>query len=101
MSGPLSDVLAAFEAGAPSLAEVARVTGLPRDVVTASVDHLVRLGRLDARELAVGCPGGGCGTCASGSPDGTPACGSAGPSVSRQGPVLVAISLRRQDAWLA
>lgn len=64
MSGPLSSVLSAFSTGAGSLADVEARTGLPREVVTASVDHLVRLGRLRATELAVGCPSGGCGGCA-------------------------------------
>ncbi|MFP5415654.1 MAG: hypothetical protein ACLGHZ_02055 [Actinomycetes bacterium] len=65
MSGPLRAVLAAFEDGAGSLADVKVRTGLSRDVVTASVNHLVRLGRLRASQLAVGCPtGGGCGSCA-------------------------------------
>ena len=95
MSGPLTQVLAAFEGGASSLAEVGARTGLGADVVAASVDHLVRLGRLDARELAMGCPSGGCGTCASGTADAAPGCGAAGPSPGRLGPVLVALTLRR------
>ncbi len=97
MVGPLSAVLAAIQNHAGTLADIVRVTGLPRDVVDASVAHLVRLGRLDARELAMGCPSGGCGTCASGV-DGTPGCGSSAPSRARTGPVLVALSLRRPDA---
>ncbi len=94
MVGPLTQVLDAFGAGVSSLSEVAARTGLGRDVVQASVDHLVRLGRLDARELAVGCPAGGCGTCASGVGD-APGCGAPAPSERRSGPVLVALSLRR------
>ena len=95
VSGPLTAVLAAFEDGAATLAEVGERTGLPRDVVAGTVDHLVRLGRLDARNLAIGCPGGGCGSCASGTPEGAPGCGASGPSASRNGPVLVALSVRR------
>jgi hypothetical protein len=88
-------VLAAFADGAHSLDEVARRSGLSLDVVRASVDHLVRTGRIEARELAVGCPDGGCGSCASGQVDGSAGCGSSGPSARRSGPVLVTLSLRR------
>lgn len=63
MSGPLTRVLAAFADGAGTLRDVAAVTGLAPDVVAASVDHLVRLGRLRAEEVSAGCPTGGCGTC--------------------------------------
>ena len=80
--GPLTAVLAAFEEGAHSLAEVAQRCDLPLDTVRAAVDHLVRLGRLEARELPIGCPPSGCGSCAH--------------SVPRSGPVLVAISVARQ-----
>ena len=52
------------------------------------------MGRLDARELTVGCPEGGCGGCASGSGDAS-GCGAAGPSARRSGPVLVSLSARR------
>lgn len=96
MSSPLSAVLAAFRDGASSLDEVGRRTGLAPDVVTASVDHLRRMGRIEARELAMGCPGGGCGSCASGTADGQAGCGSAGPSSQRSGPVLVQLSLRQR-----
>lgn len=95
MSGPLSRVLDAFGAGASSLTEVGERTGLGADVVRASVEHLVRLGRIEAKALAAGCPAGGCGGCASGGPDGSPGCGAASPSSARTGPVLVALTLRR------
>lgn len=98
VAGPLRQVLAAFEGGAASLAEVQRVTGLTPDVLDASVAHLVRLGRLEARELSLGCPSSGCGGCASATVEGTPACGSAGPSPTRRGPALVALTLRRGGA---
>jgi hypothetical protein len=89
-------VLGAFEHGARSRADVCTATGLRRDVVDAAIEHLLRLGRLDARELAVGCPDGGCGTCVSGDGD-SPGCGASGPSARRSGPVLVALSVRRLD----
>lgn len=95
MTGPLTQVLTAFEEGAASLADVAAATGLSADVVAASVGHLVRMGRLEARELSMGCPGGGCSTCASALFDRTPGCGASGPSSARRGPALVALSLRR------
>lgn len=94
--GPLRAVLDAFEAGASSLAEVVERTGLDADVVSAAVGHLVRSGRLDAKELSMGCPSGGCGTCASGRADGTAGCGADAPSSQRRGPVLVALSLHRR-----
>ncbi|HET7762005.1 MAG TPA: FeoC-like transcriptional regulator [Phycicoccus sp.] len=93
--GPLSAVLEAFGSGAGSLAEVAARSGLSPEVVRAAVDHLVRMGRLEAKELALGCPTGGCGSCASGTPQGAAGCGAPGPSGRRSGPVLVTIGLRR------
>ena len=93
--GPLTGVLAAFDAGARTLDDVASRCGLPLDTVRASVDHLVRMGRLEAKELAIGCAGGGCGSCASGTGAGTAGCGSSAPSSGRSGPVLVTISVRR------
>jgi len=95
VSGPLTRVLDAFGAGAASLAEVEAATGLSADVVSASVDHLVRLGRVDAELLSMGCPTGGCGTCASGTTEGAAGCGAPGPSLRRRGPALVALTLRR------
>lgn len=97
MVGPLSAVLGQFAGGATTLAEVSRATGLSRDVVDASVAHLVRLGRLDAKELALGCPSGGCGTCAS-AVDAAPGCGASAPSRQRSGPVLVALTLPGRHA---
>jgi hypothetical protein len=87
-------VLTAFESGAHSRGDVCDRTGLRRDVVDAAIEHLLRMGRLDAHELAVGCPDGGCGSCASGAGD-APACGASGPSAGRSGPVLVSLSVRR------
>ncbi len=95
VTGPLSVVLAAFGAGVTSVDEVCARTGLSRDVVDAAIDHLRRSGRLKATELALGCPSGGCGSCASGQVGGTAGCGATGPSSQRRGPVLVQLSLRR------
>lgn len=92
---PLHAVMDAFGAGATSLDEVAQRTGLSRDMVTASVDHLIRLGRIDAKQMSMGCPSGGCGSCASGTESGAPACGAEAPSRERRGPVLVTLQLRR------
>lgn len=94
VSGPLHAVLGAFEDGATSLAEVCKRTGLARETVDGAVEHLRRMGRLDSRELAMGCPAGGCGSCAWGKADGESACGATGPSNQRRGLVLVQLSLR-------
>lgn len=90
---PLHSTLEALQSGAGSVGDVAARTGLSPDVVSAAIDHLVRLGRLSVETLSFGCPGGGCGTCASGS-SGAPGCGAAGPSDRRRGPVLVTIRTR-------
>lgn len=94
-TSPLRAVLEALRGGAGSLSEVTRECGLDRDVVEAAVEHLVRVGAVSARELALGCPGGGCSSCASGV-DGAPGCGSPGPSPTRTGPVLVALTVRER-----
>ncbi len=90
----MTAVLGAFAHGAGSLDEVAALCGLPRDIVAGAVDQLVRLGRLESRELAIGCPSGGCGSCASGRSDGSAGCGSGAPG-GRRGPALVTLRLRR------
>ncbi len=96
-SGPLSSVLAAFHSGCSTVSEIATRTSLSEDMVRTAIDHLVRSGNVTASSLASGCPTGGCGSCASGkSTDdhpSRPGCGAAGPSASRQGPVLVALTL--------
>ena len=74
VTGPLRRVLAAIEGGAGSQNEIAQATGLARDVVAASVDHLLRLGRLEAHRLSSGCPGGSCAACVAGTPSGSNAC---------------------------
>ncbi len=95
---PLNAVLRAFDQGASSLDEIALLASLSRDVVEASVDHLRRIGRIKALELSMGCPAGGCGSCASGHADGTGGCGAAAPSPLRRGPVLVQLSLVRRPS---
>ncbi|MDO4784289.1 MAG: hypothetical protein Q3997_04300 [Propionibacteriaceae bacterium] len=94
MSGPLRRVLAAFEEGAATLDDVARISGLDKPMVDAAVAQLSRMGRLEVRELRMGCPGCGCSGCASGHRDGSPGCGASAPSSA--GPVLVQLSLRRE-----
>ncbi|MGJ3508538.1 FeoC-like transcriptional regulator [Enemella sp. A6] len=85
MSGPLHQVLGALNSGCRSLAEVADRTGLAIDTVRTATDHLVRMGRIETRELAMGCSSGGCSSCPSSS-----GCG-AGPT---GGPVLLTLSRR-------
>jgi hypothetical protein len=92
MTTPLRAVLAELEAGTPTLEQVARRTGLDRDVVGAAVDHLVRLGRVTSSTLSTSCPDDGCGTCPTGS--GCDAHGAPAPAGRR--PVLVALSVRRR-----
>lgn len=89
---PLQSVLDAFDTGVRSRADLVRATGLSPDVLDAAVDHLVRVGRLEARVLSSGCPTGGCGSCASGDGD-APGRTAPGPSPQRRGPVLVQLSL--------
>jgi hypothetical protein len=55
--GPLGALLSAVRSGARSVPELAQVTGLSRDIVTAGLDHLVRTHRLIVQELASGCVG--------------------------------------------
>lgn len=97
MSGvrPLHAVLDAFERGASTIDEIAGLTELSRDVIVAAVDHLRRMGRIEATGMVAGCPGGGCGSCAFAHGDGAPGCGAPGPSPQRTGAVLVQLSLRR------
>lgn len=89
--GPMHRVVDALARGAASRSELATESGLPRDVADAVLDHLVRIGRVGAGTLGVGCPDQGCGACPSGRDDGEAGCGSSAPGRSR-GPV--ALSLR-------
>jgi hypothetical protein len=93
VSAPLRTVLDAFTGGARSRVDVARRTGLSPDLVDAAIEHLIRLGRLEAKELAIGCPSGGCSTCASGIGD-APGCGAPTPGIGRGGRALVQLSVR-------
>lgn len=63
MTAPLRSVLDAMAAGAATRAQVAGATGLPRDVVDAALDHLVRAGRLAPLPLTSSCPARGCSAC--------------------------------------
>jgi hypothetical protein len=94
-ASPLRAVLAEIVAGAPTLDHVARRTGLGRDVVSAAVEHLVRLGRVDAEALSGHCPRDGCGGCGG---CGVPSCcGAVGmPVVAGGRPVLVALRVSRR-----
>lgn len=62
--GPVTAVLAAYRAGAASVSEVGRRTGLRPDVVAAATEHLVRCGRLQSLDGRPGCPAQGCAGCA-------------------------------------
>ena len=63
MTGPMTSVLDALQQGARSIPEIARQTGLRRDLVDAVVEHLVNTGRLKAEPLMSGCPDGVCSGC--------------------------------------
>lgn len=95
MSGPLTTVLAEMQAGAPTVAEIVRRSGLEDSVVRAAVDHLVRSGRVESRELSMGCPASGCGGCASATDDGAPGCGLPSPVPGRRAG-LVTLTLTRR-----
>jgi hypothetical protein len=56
--------MGALDQGVRSVGDIASLTGLSHDVVSAAVDHLVAVGRLRAEPLASGCPSGACGSCA-------------------------------------
>ena len=100
MSGPLSTVLAELEAGTPTITEMVRRSGLDESVLRAAVDHLVRSGRVESRELSMGCPESGCGGCASASDSGAPDSGSPGCALSAPVPGrragLVTLTLSRR-----
>jgi hypothetical protein len=87
--GPLSLVLAELEAGTPTVGEMARRSGLDEAVVRAAVDHLVRSGRVEAREIAIGCPPSGCGGCAFAS-----GCSQPAPTPGHRGLVTLTLSRR-------
>ena len=91
-AGPLRTVLTAFEEGAGSRAEVVARTRLTPGVVDAAIEHLVRMGRMTADELRLGCPDGGCTGCVSGTR------GERGCPTGPRGPVLVDLRVRRPGA---
>jgi hypothetical protein len=95
VSGPLSIVLAELAAGTPTLTEMARRSGLEESVVRAAVDHLVRSGRVEARELSMGCPASGCGSCASATDAGAPGCGLGAPVPGRRAGLITLTLTRR------
>ena len=95
MSGTLSTVLAEMRAGTPTVAEIVRRSGLDDSVVRAAVDHLVRSGRVESRELSMGCPASGCGGCASATEEGAPGCGLPSPVPGRRAG-LVTLTLTRR-----
>jgi len=95
VSGPLTIVLAEMRAGTPTVAEIVRRSGLEDSVVRAAVDHLVRSGRVESRELSMGCPASGCGGCAAATDDGAPGCGLPSPVPGRRAG-LVTLTLTRR-----
>lgn len=96
MSGPLSQVFEAIASGAGSRTDIVDRTGLAADVVDAAIDHLQRMGRLEAETLGSGCPTEGCGSCPSGTAAGKAGCGAPGPGVGR-GPVLLKLTTGAQS----
>lgn len=76
--GPVRAVLDAAGAGIPSIQGIVAATGLPRDLVEATVDHLVRAGRLVVPDLPGRCVSTACGSCPL-APDGVPTCGTPAP----------------------
>jgi hypothetical protein len=88
----LTGVLAAFRAGTSSTDDLARATGLDRELVDVALDQLVALGMVSRSTLSTGCPEGGCGGCPVPTGQG---CGSSG-TPSRGG--VVALTLERPRA---
>ena len=89
-------VLDEIRGGTPTIAEMARRCDLDEAVVRAAIDHLVRAGRIEARELSFGCPPSGCGGCASASTEGEPGCGRAAVAPSGRRAGLVTLTLSRR-----
>ena len=89
-------VLDEVRAGTPTVAEMARRCDLDEDVVRAAVEHLVRAGRIEARELSLGCPPSGCGGCASAGTDGEPGCGRPAATTPGRRAGLVTLTLSRR-----
>lgn len=87
MSAPLTAVLGAMRAGADTLDDVGRRTHLAPDTVRAAVEHLRRIGVVEAEEIVGGCPSGGCGVC----PAARAGCASGGSGRMPRGPVLLSL----------
>ncbi len=62
-TGALGDVLREFTRGAATTDEIARTTGLDRELVAVALDQLVALGLVIRESMSSGCPAGGCGGC--------------------------------------
>ena len=62
-SASLAGVLDAFRAGASSTDDIARDTGLDRELVALALDQLTALGLVTRSSMSAGCPEGGCGGC--------------------------------------
>ncbi len=90
-AGPLRAVLAELEAGTATVTQIATNCGLSESMTKAALDHLVRSGRVAAKELSVGCPPSGCGGCAL-------ATGGCGQPKASSGRGLVTLSLMRKPA---
>ncbi len=88
--GSLASVLDAFTSGALTLDDIARTTGLHRDLVRVAVDQLVTLGLIRSEDTSTACPPSGCGGCSS--PTGT-GCGTGG-AAQRGGLVTLTIGRR-------
>jgi hypothetical protein len=86
--GPLRQVLTAVDDGALTFDEMARVTGLSQDMITAALDQLLRMGHLRAESLNTGCPPAGCRSCGSAGADS---------GTCSAGPVLVGLSPARRS----
>jgi FeoC like transcriptional regulator len=91
-ASPMRAVLAEFQGGSTSLAQVAAHTGLDLDLVRSIVDQLVRMRLVSSQPLVAGCPGDGCGGCANVAADGSP-CGSG----RETGPVMLRLITRSAD----
>lgn len=85
--GPASAALAQVASGTPTVAEMARNTGIEEGLLRSALAHLVRTGRIEAHELPTGCPPQACGGCAVAS--------SCGGSATASGRRLVTLTIAR------
>lgn len=91
---PTRAVLAQFDGGAASVAEIARRTGLDSGVVSLAVERLVASGHLSAERVQSGCPDGGCQACPSGR-GGRPGCAAGAPGATA-GTVFLTLTVSRR-----